>query len=130
MFSKSYKNGKIYKIDKDRRFKERKEFTYDISFPVVNGKSYIEEQVKTDGYVIKTTDITEYGIGIRSNIILNKGDFLNLSIKVDGSPIFECMCIVKWVGVDDKSYIAGCEFCNIRNEDRNYIRNFMNLKEE
>lgn len=127
MIIESFKNGKVYKFEREKRYKERKEFVYEILYPVLNGKSFIKEARERKNYLIQTTDITEFGIGLRSNIMLKKGDFLNLCIKVNNSPIFECMCVVKWVGIDDKSYIAGCEFCNIRNEDRFYIRQFMNL---
>ncbi|MHC1683548.1 MAG: PilZ domain-containing protein [Clostridiaceae bacterium] len=129
MITKSLKDGKVYKIEREKRYKERKGYNFEISFPVLNGSSFKDVNHELGQYLMKTTDITEFGIGIRSNIMLKEGDFLNISLKVNMSPIFECMCIVKWVGVDDESYLAGCEFCNIRNEDRTYIRQFMSLDE-
>jgi hypothetical protein len=126
MFSKSLKSGKLYEVKFEKRFRKRVPFNSPIYYPVVNGKSLSGTSIDSENPPMQATDINEYGIGIRTNILLNPGDFVNLSIKLEkDSPTFECVCIVKWAGIDDASYIVGCEFCHIRNEDRQYIRHYM-----
>jgi PilZ domain. len=125
MISKSFRDNKNYLINNEKRFRKRVPHFQDIYYPMVNGKSFIEEINECSGPIIVTFDINEYGVGLRSRIKLEVGDFLNLPLKFENSPTFECMCIVRWAALDDISYVAGCEFCNIRNNDRMYIRDYM-----
>lgn len=129
MFLKSSKYYRAYNVEKEKRYRKRVPFSQDIKYPIINGKSFIEESKKNSDAIIEVVDINEFGIGIRSKLYLSKGDFLNLCIKFDDSPTFEILCIVKWTALDDKSYLSGCEFCYLRNEDRKYIRDYMDLNE-
>lgn len=126
MIFKSPKDYKVYKYEREKRYKDRVPFVQEILYPVINGESFIDEVKKTRKTFISTVDINEFGIGIRSKKQLSVGDFLNLCIKFDKLPIIETISRVKWVGADDDSYLAGCEFCSIKNEDRQYIKEYMN----
>lgn len=106
--SNFYEN-RIYKYESEKRQKQRIKFSLEVLYPRLNDES-IHEKYGTDDSVLQAVDLSERGICFKSKIKIKVGDFINFSLRVGNNPSFWCMAVVKWVNIDDNSYVVGCEF--------------------
>ncbi|KOF56219.1 hypothetical protein AGR56_04915 [Clostridium sp. DMHC 10] len=105
----SFYDNREYKYKSEKRKKYRIKFPVEILYPRVNNES-VHEKYGTGEFILKAINLSEQGICFKSKIKLNVGDFINFSLRIDDNPSFWCMALVKWVNIDDNSYVAGCEF--------------------
>lgn len=96
-----------YKVEK--RKSQRAEFHQDIFYPRINDKS-VQQDAEDEKSIFRTMNISVGGIGLCSTVPLQNGDVINILLKIGENPSFECMCLIRWIGFNDKSCIAGCEF--------------------
>lgn len=102
-------DDRTYKYESEKRQKQRVKFLVEILYPRLNDES-IYEKYGTDESVLQAVNLSEHGICFKSKMKLKVGDFINFSLRVGNNPSFWCMAVVKWVNIDDDSYVAGCEF--------------------
>lgn len=105
----NFYDDRIYKYESEKRQKQRIKFLVEILYPRLNDES-LYEKYGTDDSVLQAVNLSEHGICFKSKIKLKVGDFINFSLRVGNNPSFWCMAVVKWVNIDDNSYVAGCEF--------------------
>lgn len=105
----NFYDNRTYKFESEKRQKRRIKFSLEILYPRLNDES-VHEKYGTDDSVLQAVNLSEHGICFKSKIKISVGDFINFSLKVADNPSFWCMAVVKWVNIDDNSYVAGCEF--------------------
>lgn len=74
---------------------------------------------------METFNLSEGGVGIISKIPLEKGDFLDFLLSIEGSNSFGVFVLVKWVGYDDDTFLVGCEFINLSSHQTATIREYV-----
>lgn len=122
-------NGiQCYFAEKKRKEK-RVPFSFDIYYPNINN-NINNINFSVDKPVLKAINISEGGMCFKSEIKIDRGDFISFLLKIDDNPSFACMSAVRWVGFLDNSYIIGCEFIKLELHQimqiRSYILNKIN----
>lgn len=119
----SAKNNKVYSFLKEKRASKRIDFDLEIMYPRINDKNVNNP---SGDPIMRALNISEAGICISSDIPLKKGDFLDILLSIKGSPSFTAIMEIKWVGYDDKAFLAGGEFLCLTMDQINTITGFVN----
>lgn len=114
------------KISYQRNY-ARVPFNLELYFPQINGKSTADGN--KDIPIIKGIEISVGGIGFRSRIHMEIGDYIEFLMQIENNPSFTCMAVVKWTGYDDETLLVGTEFFCLSMEQINQIKNYVNSKE-
>lgn len=126
MYSLSLFDNKSYSYSLEKRRYKRVSCNQLILHPTINGQA--TDVGTSSDHFIKLVSLSEGGIGLICNINLKIDDFLYFALYVEDNPSFEVLCIVKWVGFSDFNIIAGCEFINLKYNQINIIRDYVNKK--
>lgn len=121
-------DGREYKYKNEKRKKDRIGFSMEILYPRLNDES-LHEKYGTDKSMLKSVNLSEQGICFKSKIKLSVGDFINFSLRIGNKPSSWCMVVVKWVNIDDDSYVAGCEFISQTLQQIETIREYVKVNE-
>lgn len=124
MYSLSLFDNKLYSYSVEKRRFKRVSYNQSILHLNINGHAINIDN--GSGTFMNIVSLSEGGIGLICNINLKIDDFLYFALYVEDNPSFEVLCIVKWVGFSDFNMIAGCEFINLKQNQINIIRNYIN----
>lgn len=124
MYSLSLFDNKLYSYSVEKRRFKRVSYNQAILHPIINGQA-INIGNGSENF-INIVSLSEGGIGLICNVNLRIDDFLYFALFVEDNPSFEVLCIVKWVGFSDFNMIAGCEFINLKQNQIQIIRNYVN----
>jgi hypothetical protein len=127
MESKSFHKDLNYKYNKEKRKNLRVPYNLDVLAPFINNESSTRLSA-VNGSFMKATNLSEGGISFKGNVPLKVGDFIDFLISIEGNASFKCLCEVKWVGFDDETLLAGCQFLCLTQEQVLIIRGYVNKK--
>lgn len=126
MISDSFIRKNIrYSFNKEKRVESRVPFKYLVNYPYINDKKINQDVDKLGSSPIEVIDISEYGIGFRSKVIIKENDFLSFYISVNDCIPFKCIIHIKWIGIDDSICYAGGDFIGMEVANRDKIREYI-----
>jgi hypothetical protein len=111
----------------NKRFNKRVELNSDLYYPQVNNES-IYKKYSTSEPLLETINLSEGGISFKGKVPLKVGDLINFTLAIENKPSFWCTAKVKWVDSDNGSYITGCEFLALTQDQVNCIKEYVNKR--
>lgn len=114
-------------MGEEKRKYTRTKFNCEILYPTLikNGKqhTYMDRL-----YRLFAVDLSEAGICLQSNFLIQKDDFLSFYLRIENNIPFKALLKVRWNKISNGAYICGGEFIALKLNEIYLLREFIKYK--
>ncbi|WP_163195746.1 PilZ domain-containing protein [Clostridium thermarum] len=124
MQSYSFIYNRVYFYSKEKRRYRRVPLNYNVEYPLINFKPI--RDLIVNGKYLQVIDISEGGMGIKSNLLLKENDFISFQLRLPNADYsFECIACIRNCRYEDDCSIYGVEFVKLDLRYMKLIREYV-----